>query len=65
MPRADLECEAVEACESRLPLVTGVPLQPLVAQVTRVIAAAEYLGAPLPADHQRELEAAFKIASED
>jgi hypothetical protein len=62
MPRA--EHEAVEACESRLPLVADVPLQPLVAQVTRLIAAAEYLGAPLPPDHQRELEVAFKATNE-
>ena len=65
MSRADRGCEAVEACESRLPLVTGVPLQPLVAQVTRLLAATEYLGAPLPPEHQRELEVAFKMASED
>ena len=64
MPRADLDGEAVEACESRLPLVADVPLQPLVAQVTRLIAAAEYLGAPLPPDHQRELEVAFKATNE-
>ena len=41
-----------------------MPLQPLVAQVTRLIAAAEYLGAPLPPDHQRELEVAFKTTNE-
>jgi hypothetical protein len=65
MPRADLDGEAVEACESRLPLVADVPLQPLVAQVTRLLAAAEYLGAPLSPDHQRELEVAFKMTSEE
>jgi hypothetical protein len=53
------------ACESRLPIVGNVPLQPLVAQVTRLIAAAEYLGAPLPPDHLRELEAAFKMTNEE
>ena len=47
MPRADFDGEAVEACESPLALVTGVPLQPLIAQVTRLLAAAEYLGEPL------------------
>ncbi len=56
--------QAVDACESRLPLVADVPLQPLVAQVTRLIAAAEYLGAPLPPDHRRELDVAFKATNE-
>jgi hypothetical protein len=56
---------AGESCESSLPIVVGVPLQPFVAQVTRLIAAAEYLGAPLPADHQRELEVAFKMTNEE
>ena len=55
MPRA-----AVEVSESHLPLVTDVPLQPLIAQVTRLLAAAEYLGEPLPPDHQRALDEAFK-----
>jgi len=64
MPRVDLDGEAVEACESRLSLVADVPLQPLVAQVTRLIAATEYLGAPLPPDHQRELKASFKETNE-
>src|SRR5262245_1264960 len=56
---------ALDACESRLPMVTDVALQPLVAQVARLIAAAEYLGAPFPPDHQRELEAAFKQTNEE
>src|SRR5882672_1238212 len=64
-PRPDLEVGAVEPCESRLPIVGNVPLQPFVAQVTRLIAAAEYLGAPLPPAHQRELEAAFKMTNEE
>ena len=64
MPRADFDGEAVEACESPLPLVTDVPLQPLIAQVTRLLAAAEYLGEPLPPDHQRELDVAFKMTDE-
>ena len=63
-PRADLEIGSVEPCESRLPIVGDVPLQPFVAQVTRLIAAAEYLGAPLPPHHQRELEVAFKMTDE-
>ena len=62
--RADCDVMASASCESRLPIVAAVPLQPLVAQVTRLIAAAEYLGAPLPPDHQRELEAAFKMTDE-
>ena len=64
MPCANLDGEAVEACGSSLPLVADVPLQPLVAQVTRLLAAAEYLGAPLPAEHRRELEVAFKMTNE-
>jgi hypothetical protein len=56
---------AAEACESRLPVVTDVPLQPLVAQVTRLIAAAEYLGTPLPPGHHSELEVAFKMTDEE
>jgi len=62
---ADLDVGAVEPCESRLPLVAGVPLQPFVSQVTRLIAATEYLGAPLPPEHRRELEAAFKMTNEE
>jgi hypothetical protein len=62
--RADFEARTVEPCESRLPMVADVPMQPFVSQVTRLIAAAEYLGAPLPPDHQRELEAAFKMTDE-
>ncbi len=62
--RADLVVGTVELCESRLPMVADVPLQPFVSQVTRLIAAAEYLGAPLPPDHQRELEVAFKMTNE-
>ena len=62
--RANLDLGSVEPCESRLPIVADVPLQPFVSQVTRLIAAAEYLGAPLPPDHQRELEAAFKMTDE-
>jgi hypothetical protein len=56
---------AAEPCDSPLPLVGHVPLQPLVAQVTRLITAAEYLGTPLPPDHVRQLETAFKMADED
>jgi hypothetical protein len=63
--RADLDVGAVEPCESRLPLVVDVPLQPFVSQITRLIAATEFLGAPLPLEHQRELEAAFKMTNEE
>src|SRR5262245_39287394 len=63
--RAGSEVLAGESCESRLPIVVNVPLQPFVAQVTRLIAAAEYLGAPLPPDHLRELEVAFKTTDEE
>ena len=62
---ADFDVAADEPCESHLPIVVGVPLQPFVAQVTRLMAAAEYLGTPLPPDHQRELEAAFKMNNEE
>jgi len=64
MSRADFDGQATAACESHLPLVTDVPLQPLIAQVTRLLAAAEYLGAPLPPDHQRALDEAFKTTDE-
>jgi hypothetical protein len=42
-----------------LPIVRGVELQPLVAQVRRVIEAADYLGAPLAAEDKQALEKAF------
>jgi hypothetical protein len=61
----DLEVGVIEPCGSRLPIIRDVPWQPFIAQVTRLIAAAQYLGAPLPADHQRELEAAFKMNNEE
>jgi hypothetical protein len=50
---------------SPLPLVNGVPLQPLIAQVRRLLEAAEYLGAPLPASDRDALEAAFKLTDAD
>ena len=59
-----LAAQAGEPCESRLPIVGDVPMQPLVAQVTRLISAAEHLGAPLPPEHQRELQTAFKMTNE-
>src|SRR5262245_23545325 len=54
-----------ESCDSPLPLIGHVPLQPLVSQVKRLITATEYLGSPLAPDHVRELESAFKMANED
>ncbi len=42
-----------------LPLVPGVELQPLAAQVRRLIQAADFLGAPLKPDDQRALESAM------
>ena len=44
---------------AELPLVSDVELQPLAAQVRRVIEATEYLGSPLSAADKRRLEAAF------
>ena len=41
-----------------LPVVTGVELQPLIAQVKRVTEALDYLGAPLSEKESRALEAA-------
>jgi hypothetical protein len=61
---ASLDLAAAAPCDSRLPLVADVPLQPLIAQVTRLITATEYLGTPLAPDHLRELETAFKTNEE-
>ena len=41
-----------------LPIVRGVDLQPLLAQVRRLITATDYLGSPLPASDRQSLEAA-------
>jgi hypothetical protein len=41
-----------------LPLVRHVELQPLLAQVQRLVAATDYLGAPLPAADRHSLDAA-------
>jgi hypothetical protein len=56
---------AAESCESNLPIVSNVPLQPLIAQIRRIIAAAEYLGTPLAPGRLQELEAAFKMTSDE
>ena len=44
---------------AELPLVTGVELQPLAAQVTRLREALDYLGARLSAEDQRALAEAL------
>src|SRR6185503_18162254 len=44
-----------------LPIVRNVPLQPLVAQVKRVVAAMDFLGAPLSAADKAALESAFAL----
>jgi hypothetical protein len=43
-----------------LALVKDVEFQPLVAQVKRVVEALDYLGAPLPADERKSLDAALQ-----
>src|SRR5688572_22937429 len=49
---------------AELPLVTGVELQPLAAQVTRLQDALEYLGAPLGSGEKQQLANAV-IATND
>ncbi len=44
----------------QLPTVDSVELQPLKAQVTRVVDAMEHLGTPLPSALKKELELAFR-----
>jgi len=44
-----------------LPFVRNVDLQPLIAQVRRIIAAMEYLGAPLADGDRATLEGAFRL----
>ena len=44
-----------------LPLVRNVDLQPLIAQVNRVVAAMDYLGAPISAANKQALDAAFQL----
>jgi hypothetical protein len=48
-----------------LAIVKDVELQPLVAQVRRVIEATDYLGSPLSAADKKTLEAAFKKSGAD
>src|SRR6266487_5050414 len=58
-------CSAFAADSPTLPIVKNVELQPLVAQVRRVIEAADYLGSPLSAADRKTLEAAFKKSGAD
>ena len=46
-----------------LPIVRNVDLQPLVAQVNRVVAAMDYLGAPLSDADKQALDAAFRLGN--
>lgn len=45
----------------KVPLVVGVEIQPVGAQVRRIADALEYLGQPLPADTRRKLDAALAM----
>src|SRR5262245_15409002 len=56
---------AFAADSPTLPIVKSVELQPLVAQVRRVIEATDYLGSPLSAADKKTLEAAFKKSDAD
>src|ERR1035441_3657842 len=54
----------VQGAPAALPEVSGVELQPLVAQAKRLTEALEYLGAPLSPENQQALEAAMAMADE-
>lgn len=56
---------AVAADAPALPLVRNVELQPLVAQVRRLLEATDYLGAPLSAADRKALEAALAKSDKD
>src|SRR6185503_15830475 len=58
-------CSAFAAESPTLPIVKNVELQPLVAQVKRVIEATDYLGSPLNAADKKTLEGAFKKSDAD
>src|SRR6266568_8877015 len=58
-------CSAFAADSPTLPIVKNVELQPLVAQVRRVIEAAYYLGSPLSPADKKTLEAAWKKSGAD
>ena len=57
-----LSAAATDAQADPLPLVSDVPLQPLVSQVERVADGLRYLGAPLTVDQQAALDAAVTMA---
>src|SRR5262245_53103114 len=44
---------------AKLPLVTGVEVQPFSAQINRLIEATDFLGSPFSADVKKSLEAAM------
>ncbi len=46
-----------------LPIVRNVDLQPLAAQVNRIVAAMDYLGAPLSDADKQALDAAFRLGN--
>ena len=45
----------------QLPLVRGVEMQPLIAQVKRLLEATEYLGMPLAAQDKAAVQAALRV----
>lgn len=51
--------------EAVLPVVSGVELQPLIAQVKRVTEALQSLGAPLSASERRALDTAYAMADQE
>jgi len=55
-------CKLLAQPVTRLPLVHIVDLQPLIAQVKRILEATEYLGTPLSAESKEALRSAFKLA---
>lgn len=52
---------SVSALAQQIPLVTGVDLQPVGAQVRRIADALDYLGQPLPAETRKALDAALAM----
>ena len=58
-------CFAAPAESPVLPVVSGVELQPLTAQVKRVTEALESLGAPLSESERRALDAAFSTSDQE
>src|SRR5256885_4432522 len=58
-------CSAFAADSPTLPIVKNVELQPLVAQVRRVMEAVDYLGSPLSVADKQSRETAFKQTASD